>query len=101
MILATVKGAIALLIMIILVCAARCRPNHVRGHTRDGQRDTHAKTRSDRSVSKQASRLGTANPREHESLQVMTPAQLAQPFVRGDSLIIGEQGIPCSQGFCP
>ena len=38
---------------------------------------------------------------KHESLTAMTLQLASQPFVRGDSLILGEQGIPCSQGFCP
>jgi hypothetical protein len=39
----------------------------------------------------------------HESLSALTQ-QLpphAQPYLRGDSLVIGDQIIPCSQGFCP
>ena len=39
---------------------------------------------------------------KHESLTAMTLQVTTQPFVRGDSLIFGDQGgIPCSQGFCP
>ena len=36
----------------------------------------------------------------HASLAALTQVQ-QQPFVRGDSLILGDTGVPCSQGFCP
>jgi hypothetical protein len=39
----------------------------------------------------------------HESLRTLTQQYQdpEEPYVRGDSLIIGELQIPCSQGFCP